>query len=259
MMFKIGWFSTGRDQAAIDLFEIVQNSIATGEILAEISFCFSNRVPGETPESDAFFKAIVSRDIPLVHFSSKDFSKDMWEKGKTDPKTREEWRGRFDREVIRRIEEYQNDIIVLAGYMLIAGQGLCRKFRMINLHPALPGGPVGTWQQVIQQLIDDGAEETGAMMHLVTPDLDRGPSISYYTFGIQGGVFKSLWDREDKQTLFNEIRRKGVERELPLILLTLKEFAYGNLAIEAERVYSKGKLLEKGYDLTERIEEWLEK
>jgi phosphoribosylglycinamide formyltransferase-1 len=46
---------------------------------------------------------------------------------------------------------------------------------MINLHPAAPGGPTGTWQEVIWQLIEGRAVETGVMMHLVTPELDRGP------------------------------------------------------------------------------------
>jgi phosphoribosylglycinamide formyltransferase-1 len=38
---KIGWFSTGRDQAAIDLLKIVQEAIRQGEIKAEIKFIFS--------------------------------------------------------------------------------------------------------------------------------------------------------------------------------------------------------------------------
>ncbi|GAH59253.1 unnamed protein product, partial [marine sediment metagenome] len=43
-----------------------------------------------------------------------------------------------------------------------------QRYNMVNLHPAAPGGPTGTWQEVIWQLIENKAEETGVMMHLVT-------------------------------------------------------------------------------------------
>jgi phosphoribosylglycinamide formyltransferase-1 len=141
--------------------------------------------------------------------------------------------------------------------MLIVGKDLCARFKMINLHPALPGGPIGTWQQVIWQLIETNTMETGAMMHLVTPDLDRGPAISYYTFKIQKGDLRDLWKDDDKDQLFAAIREQGVKRELPLILLTLKEFAGGNIEINDEKVYSHGQLLTQGYDLTNEIEDRL--
>ena len=64
---------------------------------------------------------------------------------------------------------------------------------MINLHPAAPGGPAGTWQEVIWQLIGNEAEETGVMMHMVTPKLDKGPPVAYCTFQIRGEPFDRYW------------------------------------------------------------------
>jgi folate-dependent phosphoribosylglycinamide formyltransferase PurN len=55
----------------------------------------------------------------------------------------------------------------------------CHKYDMINLHPALPGDPTGSWQDVIWALIKDKAAIARAMMHLITPELDRGPVISH--------------------------------------------------------------------------------
>lgn len=241
--YQIGWFSTGRDQAAIDLFETIYKAIKDGMIRAKIAFVFSNRVRGEAEESDKFFDVIEGYDIPLICFSSKNFQ----------PFDRIS----FDREVMKRLASFSPDLVVLAGYMLIVGKEMCRKHKMINLHPALPGGPVGTWQEVVLKLIKENASNTGAMMHLVTSILDKGPPISYYRFPIKGGKFDALWQDEDKSRLFTEIRQEGVIRELPLILFTIKEFADGKLTIEGERVYADGKLLEKGYDLTREIEEWL--
>ncbi|GAH51765.1 unnamed protein product, partial [marine sediment metagenome] len=54
-MYKLGWFSTGRDKAARDLLQAVDSSIKRGEIKAEIAFAFSNREPSEARESDLFF------------------------------------------------------------------------------------------------------------------------------------------------------------------------------------------------------------
>jgi phosphoribosylglycinamide formyltransferase-1 len=44
-MYRIGWFSTGRDKAARDLLTAVVNAIDGGEIEAEIRFVFCSREP----------------------------------------------------------------------------------------------------------------------------------------------------------------------------------------------------------------------
>ena len=48
------------------------------------------------------------------------------------------------------LEDFRPDICVLAGYMLILGGAMCRQFHFLNLHPALPDGPIGTWQGWVQ-------------------------------------------------------------------------------------------------------------
>ncbi len=173
-MYQFGWFSTGRDKAARDLLQAVQSSIELGEIEAEIAFVFSNREPGESEESDLFFKLVEDYHIPLVTFSYQKFKA-----GKNMPDSQQQeglpqWRLGYDREVMSQFRDFSPDLCVLAGYMLIAGKEMCLKYDMINLHPAAPGGPKGTWQEVTWQLIDNRAEETGVMMHLVTPELDQG-------------------------------------------------------------------------------------
>lgn len=63
---NIGWFSTGRDEAARQLLQVVQDKIHRGDIEGKINFVFSNREPGEANESDLFFELVRSYDIPLV-------------------------------------------------------------------------------------------------------------------------------------------------------------------------------------------------
>lgn len=77
-MLNIGWFSTGRDEAARQLLQTVQDSIRSGDINRRISFVFSNREPGETNEGDMFFELVRSYRIPLVCLSHKKFKQVAW-------------------------------------------------------------------------------------------------------------------------------------------------------------------------------------
>jgi phosphoribosylglycinamide formyltransferase-1 len=249
-MYKLGWFSTGRDKAARDLLTVVQRSIALGEIKAEIAFVFCNREAGEAEESDLFLKLVESYGLPLVCFPYRKFKAD---KG--------EGRLEYDREVMKRLQGFHPDLCVLAGYMLIVGEEMCRRYNMINLHPAAPGGPKGTWQEVIWQLIDSKAEETGVMMHLVTPELDMGPPVTYCTFPIRGKPFDKYWpkiekvkkSRDESNPLFKLIRKHGLAREFPLIIATLKAFSQGKVKIDKGRVVDTEGRAIKGYNLTDEI------
>jgi phosphoribosylglycinamide formyltransferase 1 len=243
MALKLGWFSTGRDRAALDLFEIIHKAIADGTIDAEMAFCFTNRDNGEVPESDEFIATVLGYDIPLVTLSSDAFDPARRMEGHQNPVIMEAWRLDYDRAVMNALAGRTADLIVLAGYMLIVGPEMCAQYTMINLHPALPDGPTGSWQQVINKLLETGARETGAMMHLVTPELDRGPTIAFFKIPVRGD--------------FDEIRHDGVVRELPLILLTVKEFADGNLEVRDGKVFADERELAAGYDLSGKIEDWL--
>ena len=265
-MYQFGWFSTGRDKAARDLLQAAQSSIKRGEIEAEIAFVFSNREPGESEESDLFFKLVEEYHIPLVTFSCQRFKA---EKGTIDSPQQKDlplWRLDYDREVMSRLRRFNADLCVLAGYMLIVGKEMCRRYNMINLHPAAPGGPKGTWQEVIWQLIDNKAKETGAMMHLVTPELDEGPPVTYCSFSIRGKPFDKYWlgweeapsigarSRGETAPLFKLIRKHGLAREFPLIISTLKAFSQDKVRItDGKVVDSSGKAI-NGYDLSKEID-----
>lgn len=225
---NIGWFSTGRDEAARQLLQAVQDSIYSGGIRARLAFVFSNREPGESTESDSFFELVHTYGLPLVCLSSRKF--------KASLEQTEGWRIRYDREVSKRIQGFTPDICLFAGFMLIIGGELCEEYKIINLHPAVPGGPTGTWQEVIWRLIQDKAKEAGAMIHLVTPELDKGPVISYCIFPISGEPFVQYWEKSDRQALFHLIRQHELAREFPLIILTLRAISQGEISIKGSEV-----------------------
>jgi len=258
--YRPGWFSTGRDKAARDLLTVAQRSIALGEIEAEIAFVFCNRQHGEAKDSDLFLDLVESYGLPLISFSSKEFNTNQ-------PRLSTEWRLAYDREVMKRLKGFGADLCVLAGYMLIVGGEMCQKYDMINLHPAAPGGPKGTWQEVIWQLIENKAEKTGVMMHLVTPELDEGPPATYCTFPIKGEPFDKYWQEVEGKSveeiqkaqgennyLFKTIRRHGLAREFPLIIATLKAFSRGKVRIKGGKVVGADGKPIKGYNLTEEID-----
>lgn len=258
--FQVCWFSTGRDQAASQLLIRVLNEIIRGEIAGKISFVFSDREQGEALESETFLKLVKWCQIPLICLSSKKFKSSGGYK-RFSP----EWHLEYDREVMKLLKGFNPDICVLAGYMLIVGPEMCQKYKMINLHPALPEGPIGSWQEVTQKLIENQATETGAMMHLVTPELDRGPVITYCRFSLRGKPFDEYWEeikgrslkrikRWERQPLFKEIRKHGLAREFPLILATLKAFDRGEVKIEGDKVINVDGEVINGYNLTEEID-----
>lgn len=256
MGFRIGWFSTGRDEAAREILVKVYEAISRGRIPAEMVYVFSNRSPGEETESNTFFQLVGQLGIPLVTLSSRRFEPELFRRGMEDPDAMKRWRVAFDSQIEGRLGERRVDLIVLAGYMLIVGPELCRKYSMINLHPAAPGGPVGTWQEVIWSLIRQKAVETGIMMHQVTEELDKGPPVTYCTFSVRRGDFDSLWRELEERTkgadldrvvkeegesnpLFCKIRREGVVREIPMVIETLKVLAEGKVRLGKDGPYAK--------------------
>ena len=342
-MYKLGWFSTGRDKAARDLLRAVQDNIKRDGIEAKIEFVFCNRRPVSDPETDKFVHlANAFYKLPVLYFPWQEFRQFYWTESTTleratevnqfsflppsqthlqaphpmllesgslhrriprqrqyrrrkvaqlyqvpllpygyqipllpaelqplHPDAYEQWRIEYDRKIINSIEAMRvslPDLFVLAGYMLIVGAEMCQRYNMINLHPAAPGGPAGTWQEVIWQLIDNKAQETGVMMHLVTPELDKGPSVTYCTFPIRGEPFDRYWHELEKlppnshkkyhrkNQLFRVIRQHELAREFPLIISTLKAFSQGKIKITAGKkvIDFEGRPI-NGYNLTDEI------
>jgi len=108
------------------------------------------------------------------------------------------------------------------------------------------------------------------MMHMVTPELDKGPVVSYCTFPIIGEPFdihwqeikgKTITDIKESQgennSLFKVIRENGLKREFPLILATMAAFSSGKVTISNGNVTDATGDIINGYDLTNEIEKLL--
>lgn len=267
MTLRLAWFATGRGQMSGKLLAAAREVIDAGRLDAEIAVIFCNRAPGEDENTDVFLQQVRASGTALVALSSRYFRKRVGGAVARKNEALPEWRREYDREVMRLLEPYEFELGVLAGFMLIFGEEAAARWDLLNLHPAAPGGPVGMWQHVIWQLIEQNAERAGVMIHLATPELDGGPVVTYSTYPIRGPEFGPLWDDVECRSLdearadlgeelplFNAIRQAGVAREVPLVVETLRAFADGRVRIEGKRVVDAGGQPIAGYDLTEQIE-----
>ena len=266
-MLRIGWFATGRGEGSQKLLRAAVEAIREGRLDAEIAFVFSNRERGQFDVTDMFFDQVESYDIPLITLSDARYRREhrgeVAKKGEPLPA----WRADYDRAAIELMRPYDYTIGMLAGYMLICTEPLLEHRPLLNLHPAAPGGPAGTWQDVTWDLIAQRASQSGVRIHLGTPALDEGPIVTYCTYPLTGATIDLLWHaieqrgvdeiREmdgEENPLLQEIRRRGAARELPLVVETLRAFADGRLRLDGERIIAGETKVVGGYDLTPEIE-----
>ncbi len=85
-------------------------------------------------------------------------------------------------EIIKLLEEYDTELVVLARYMQVLSPDLCRYLdgKAINIHHSLLPGFKGA--KPYHQAWEKGVKMVGATAHYVNNDLDEGPII---TQGIQ--------------------------------------------------------------------------
>jgi phosphoribosylglycinamide formyltransferase-1 len=113
-------------------------------------------------------------------------------------------RAAWDCAVVKAVQVFSPDLIVLAGFMRILGEPFLAALgsRTINTHPALlPSfpGPHG-----VRDALAYGVKVTGSTVILVDAGVDTGPVVAQRVVPIEDG--------DDEATLHERI--KAVEREL---------------------------------------------
>ena len=95
-----------------------------------------------------------------------------------DYETREE----FNKALIEKIDSYNLDLIVLAGFLVVLPPELIAKYRnkIINVHPSLIPSFCGNGfygLHVHEKALERGVKVTGATVHFVDEGTDTGPII----------------------------------------------------------------------------------
>lgn len=281
-MRRIGIFSSFAEPVALQLTDAVLDFVRDNySDEACISFIFSNRGFDENLTTDALLQNLKERGVNLVIFSAAKFKPELRKEAKRKEKEgndglMRDWRNEYGEQVLNRLPP--TDFDLLLGDWLIWGENMCKMRNGLNLHPALPDGPKGEWYNVVWELVEKRATESGVMMHAVTPELDRGPVVTYCRYSLQGPGFDELWqrlpgDNEElrkliaqeavfkEKTIFplhQKIREVGLKREFPLILQTTAACLEGRVRLEGGNVKdAQGTNLEGGYDLTSEVEKFI--
>lgn len=133
-----------------------QQGVIDGEIVAVIS---------NVPEVKGLERA-QSAGIEAITLDHRDYSS----------------RAEYDHTLASLIDQYQPDLIALAGFMRILTPDFVDRYkgRLINIHPSLL--PKYQGLHTHKRALEAGDKKHGATVHFVTPELDGGPAI------IQGAV-----------------------------------------------------------------------
>jgi len=93
---------------------------------------------------------------------------------------RDERRQELSDRILKLVETYHIDLIVLAGFLSILKGEIVRRYsgRIVNLHPSLLpkfGGDGMYGERVHRAVLDAGEKESGCTVHLVDAGVDTGP------------------------------------------------------------------------------------
>lgn len=151
-MKKIAVFASGFGSN----FNAIQQAILNKELNAEIKLLVSDK-----PECLAIERA-KHYNIDIFAFSAKKYN------SKID----------YETKILNLLNNYEIDLVVLAGYMKIIGHTLLKGFsgRIINIHPSLL--PRYKGKDAIGQAIESRARITGVTIHYVNEELDSGEIIA---------------------------------------------------------------------------------
>jgi phosphoribosylglycinamide formyltransferase-1 len=161
---KIAVFASGKGSN----LESILNSIESCEIKnADIVCIISNN------SNAGALEIAKQKNIPAVHISRQQYLTDA----------------EFNVALIKKLDEFAANFIVLAGYMKMLSPTIIRKYknRIINIHPALLpkfGGKGMYGIHVHEAAIASGDKVSGATVHFVDEEYDHGSTIMQETVNI---------------------------------------------------------------------------
>lgn len=137
----------------------------------------------------------------------------------------------YDQALIKKIDTFNPDLIVLAGFMRILTPAFVQHFqgKLLNIHPSLL--PKYQGLNTHQRAIDAGDEVHGVSVHFVTEELDGGPVI------LQAKVPVFSDDSSD------ELAARVHEQEHRIYPLVVKWFIEKRLRMQDDNALLDGNIL----------------
>lgn len=99
-------------------------------------------------------------------------------------------RDEFNKAFLEKLDSYNVDLVVLAGFLVVIPPEMIRKYRnkIINIHPSLIPSFCGTGYyglKVHEGVLSRGVKVTGATCHFVDEGTDTGPIILQKAVDVQ--------------------------------------------------------------------------
>ena len=103
-----------------------------------------------------------------------------------------ETRAEFNKAFLEKLDSYEVDLVVLAGFLVVIPPEMIAKYRnrIINVHPSLIPAFCGTGfygLKVHEGALERGVKVTGATVHFVDEGTDTGPIILQKAVYIENG------------------------------------------------------------------------
>lgn len=133
-------------------------------------------------------------------------------------------RDEYDRAILNVLNQYDTDLLLLAGYFRILGNEIIKAYRnrIMNIHPSLLPAFKGLHAQ--RQAFEYGVKVAGCTVHFVDEGLDSGPIILQNCVPVLPG--------DTEETLTARI----LEQEHVIYPEAVRLFTEGKLKIEGRNV-----------------------
>lgn len=196
--------------------QAILDATLAGRIQGEICGVISNK-------ADAYgLERAKSANIPTAVFTRKAFDSNL----------------AMDNAIAEQIEQWQADLVVLAGYMKILTAEFTQRFvgKILNIHPSLLPKYAGL--NTHQRAMDAGDTEHGMSIHFVNEEVDGGAVV------LQAKVPIYPDDQLD------DVIERVYEQEHRCYPLVVQWFCADRLKLQDDRAYLDGKMLPaQGYAL----------
>ena len=189
-------------------FQAMLDACADGRIGAKVVGVVANK-----PDIYALERA-KNAGVPAVVICGKDYENQQM----------------HDRAVIKAIQGFGGQAVVLAGYMSILGPDLVNSFPIINIHPALIPSFCGKGyygRRVHAAVLEYGAKVSGATVHFVDEGTDTGPIIMQKCVDVLGD--------DTPETLAARV----LEVEHEILVKSVALLCEGRLEVDGRRVKIK--------------------
>jgi len=122
----------------------------------------------------------------------------------------------FGQKLVNTLKEYQVDLVVLAGYLVILPEILIKNFehKIINIHPSLIPSFCGDGfygLKVHEAVLARGNKVTGATVHFVDDGTDTGPILLQKAVAVENGDTPEILQKRVMEQAEWKILPKAIE------------------------------------------------